>query len=108
MYGLISYSVAQRTREIGLRLALGAQPHNMLGLVLSQGARLAIIGIAVGLGAAFATTRLMNGFLYGIGALDPLTFLAVSLLLASTALLVSYIPARRAMKVNPMIALRYE
>ncbi|MGH9473926.1 MAG: ADOP family duplicated permease [Terriglobales bacterium] len=108
MYGVISYSVAQRTREIGLRMVLGAQPRNLLGQVLGQGARLAIIGIALGLAAAVATTRVMNGFLYGVGALDPLTFVVVSLLLAGTALLACYIPARRATKADPMIALRSE
>ncbi|HEV2616645.1 MAG TPA: ABC transporter permease [Candidatus Acidoferrales bacterium] len=108
MYGVISYSVTQRTQEIGLRMALGAQPRNVLELVLGQGTRLAIVGITVGLAAAFATTRFMNGFLYGVGALDPLTFLVVSLLLMGTVLLACYIPARRAMRVDPMVALRYE
>ncbi|HKF50992.1 MAG TPA: FtsX-like permease family protein, partial [Candidatus Acidoferrales bacterium] len=108
MYGVISYSVAQRTQEIGIRMVLGARPRSVFRMVLGQGTRLAVLGIAIGLVAALAVTRVMNSFLYGVGATDPLTFAAVSLLLLSVALLACYIPARRAMKVHPMVALRHE
>ncbi|HEU5409457.1 MAG TPA: ABC transporter permease [Candidatus Acidoferrales bacterium] len=108
MYGVISYSVAQRTQEIGIRMALGARPGSVFRMVLAQGARLAVIGIAIGLLAALAATRLMTSFLFGVAATDPLTFAAVSLLLLAVALVACYIPARRAMNVHPMIALRYE
>lgn len=108
MYGVISYSVAQRTEEIGIRMVLGARPRSVFGMVLSQGTRLAVLGIAMGVVAALAVTRVMNSFLYGIGATDPLTFAVVSLLLLAVALLACYIPARRAMKVHPMVALRHE
>jgi predicted permease len=108
MYGVISYSVMQRTQEIGIRIALGAERHNVLGMVLRQGARLALIGIGVGLVGAFAATRAIGGFLYGIEATDPLTFVAVSLLLIAIGLLACYLPARRATRVDPIVALRYE
>jgi len=108
MYGVISYSVAQRTQEIGVRIVLGARPRNVFQMVLGQGVRLAVAGIAIGLVAALAVTRVMNSFLYGVDATDPLTFVAVSLLLLGVALLACYIPARRAMKVHPMVALRHE
>ncbi|HEV2288785.1 MAG TPA: ABC transporter permease [Candidatus Acidoferrales bacterium] len=108
MYGVISYNVTQRTQEIGIRMALGAQRGSVFQMVLGQGARLAAFGIAIGLAAAFAATRLMRSFLYGVDSGDPLTFAAVALLLALVALLACYIPARRAMRVDPMVALRYE
>lgn len=108
MYGVISYSVAQRTNEIGVRMALGAQRKNVLAMVFSEAMRLLAIGIIAGLVAAIAVARLISGFLYGIRPVDPLTYLAVTSLLGGVVLLACYIPARRATKVDPMIALRYE
>ncbi len=108
IYGVMAYSVAQRTREIGIRLALGAQRADVLRMVLRQGFRLAGIGVAIGAAAAVALARLMTTLLYGVGAGDPLTFIGVAALLACVALLASYIPARRAMRVDPLIALRCE
>jgi putative ABC transport system permease protein len=108
MYGVISYSVLQRTPEIGVRMALGAQRTQIFVMVLRQASRLAVAGIAIGLIAALGATRLMARFLYGVQPADPVTFAAVSLLLASVVFLACYVPARRAMKVDPMIALRYE
>ncbi len=108
IYGVVSYSVAQRTNELGIRIALGAQGADVMRLILRRGLALALAGVALGAAAAIALTRLMKGFLFGVGANDPLTFIAVSLLLTLVALAACWIPARRATKVDPMVALRCE
>ena len=108
LYGLLSYSVARRTQEIGVRAALGAKRTDVLRLILGEGARLALMGVAIGVVASLAVTRLMSSLLFDIQPTDPLTFVAVAALLSLVALFASYLPARRAMKVDPMVALRYE
>jgi len=108
IYGVISYSVSQRQREIGIRLALGAQGGDVLQMILRQGAKLALLGVAIGICAAFGLTRLMRNLLFGVSAYDPMTFAAVAVLLVLVALLACFIPARRAMLVDPIVALRYE
>jgi putative ABC transport system permease protein len=108
IYGLVSYSVSQRTREIGIRMALGAAQPQVMKLVLAQGLKPTLIGMAIGLVGSIGVTRLLSSMLYDVRPTDPLTFAGVTLLLAATALLATYVPARRAVKVDPNVALRYE
>jgi ABC-type antimicrobial peptide transport system permease subunit len=108
IYGVISYSVEQRTREIGIRTALGASQRRVLGMVLGDGAKLATVGIAVGTVGALVLTRFIRSFLYGVSPADPLTFSGIALVLAFVAIIASFVPARRAMRVDPNSALRWE
>jgi putative ABC transport system permease protein len=108
VYSVIAFSVAQRTHEMGIRMAIGARPSHILSLVLREGMSLALMGIAVGLAGSFAITRAISGMLYRVSPTDPLTFVLISLLLTGAALAASFIPARRAIRVDPMVALRHE
>ncbi len=103
----MTYAVGQRTREIGVRMALGAQIRDVLKLIVSQGMKLALIGVVIGLAGAFAVTRAISSLLFGVGATDPVTFVIVTILLVVVTLLACWIPARRATKVDPLIALRH-
>jgi putative ABC transport system permease protein len=108
LYGVMSYSVAQRTNEIGIRMALGAQTRDVLRLIVKQGFKLVLVGLAIGLLGAFPLMRLIASLLFGVTTKDPLTFVAVAGLLAVVALVACYLPARRASRVDPMVSLRYE
>jgi ABC-type antimicrobial peptide transport system permease subunit len=108
IYGVVAFSVARRTQEIGIRMALGAQRSDVLRLVLGEGARMAAIGVVIGIGASLAITRLLSNLLFGVSPTDPWTFAGVAVLLSLVALLATYIPAYRAMRVDPVDALRYE
>jgi putative ABC transport system permease protein len=108
IYGVISYNVAQRTREMGIRAALGATERSLLRLILDRGVRLTVTGIVIGIAGAIGLTRLLASLLFGVGARDPLTMISVGLILAGVAITASYLPARRATRVDPVVALRYE
>ena len=108
LYGIMAYTTAQRTRDIGLRMALGAKPGDVLRLVLRQGMTLTLIGVLLGLALAIGTTRLLGRMLYGVSTMEPLSFVTVPAMLVSVALLATFIPARRATRVNPSVALRSE
>ena len=108
IYGVMAYSVAQRTHEVGIRMALGAQKGDVLGLILRKGLILTLTGVAIGLAIALVLTRLMTTLLFGIAPTDATTFVAVSVLLIIVAMFACYIPARRATKVDPLVALHYE
>jgi ABC-type antimicrobial peptide transport system permease subunit len=108
VYGVIAYLVSQGTREVGIRMALGATPREILLLVVRQGVTVAVVGVAAGLVGALAVTRFMESLLFGISSRDPLTFAVIAALLGLTALLASYVPARQAARINPMVSLRAE
>ena len=104
----MSYSVSQRTQEIGIRMALGAQPASVRGMVLKHTLKLTLLGVALGLAGAFALVRFLDRLLFGVGSYDAVTFVGVPFLLAAVAMLASYLPARRAVRVDPLVALRFE
>jgi putative ABC transport system permease protein len=108
IYGVMAYVVSQRTQEIGIRMAMGAQVADVLKMILRQGASLGLLGVAIGLAGGLAVTRLLASFLYGVSPFDPWAFLSMAILLVAVTLLASVLPARRAAQVDPQIALRYE
>ncbi|HEY9228448.1 MAG TPA: FtsX-like permease family protein, partial [Gemmatimonadaceae bacterium] len=108
IYGLVVYTVSQRTRELGVRIALGAEPRDIRGLVVGQGLKLALVGVAIGVAISFAAARTLAAFLFGVSAADPVTYVSTSLLLVVVAMAASYVPARKATKTDPLVALRYE
>jgi putative ABC transport system permease protein len=108
LYGVISYSVAQNTQQIGIRVALGAQTADVFKLIVGQGTLLALVGVVIGLAAAYGLTRLMSSLLYGVAATDPWTFVGVAVLLMFVAFIACYLPGRRATRIDPVVALRYE
>jgi ABC-type antimicrobial peptide transport system permease subunit len=108
IYGVVAFSVTRRTQEIGIRMALGAQRGEVLRLIVGEGARLAVLGVGIGIAASLVITRLLSSLLFGVSTTDPITFVGIAVLLSFVALLASYIPARRAMRVDPMTALRDE
>jgi len=108
IYGVLSYLVGQRTNKIGIRMALGAQRLDVLSMVLADGARMTFVGVAIGVVSALGLTHLMANMLFGVRPTDPITFGAVAVLLCSVAMFACYLPARRAMRVDPLVALRYE
>jgi len=108
IYGVMSYTVSQRRQEIGIRMALGAQPGNVQSMILGHSVKLTLIGVGLGLAGAFALVRFLTSLLFGVGAYDAVTFIGVPVLLAAVAIVASYLPARRAVRVDPIVALRYE